>query len=61
MHWKRFVIRIMLPTGLAVVLFMALLFVVLLPEVERNFMERKRELIRELTRSAWSVLKEYEA
>ncbi len=61
MDRKRFVLRILLPTGLAVVLFMALLFVILLPEVERNFMERKRELIRELTRSAVSVLKEYQA
>jgi PAS domain S-box-containing protein len=61
MNWKRFVLRILFPTGLAVVLFMALLFVILLPDVERNFLERKRELIRELTRSAVSVLKEYQA
>lgn len=61
MDWKRFVFRILVPTGLAVVLFTAFLFGLLLPDVERNFLDRKRELIRELTRSAVSVLKEYEA
>jgi PAS domain S-box-containing protein len=59
--WKRFALRIGIPTALALVLFGAFLFGILLPDVERNLLDRKRDTIRELTRSAWSVLKEYEA
>jgi PAS domain S-box-containing protein len=61
MDWKRFVPRILVPTALAIGLFVAFLFGVLLPDVERNLTERKRELILELTRSAHSVLQEYAA
>lgn len=61
MDWRKYILRILLPTGLVLILFVAFLFGMLLPDVERGLMDRKRELIRELTRSAASVLKEYHA
>ena len=58
MDIRGFLLRIVLPTLLAVVLFTGLIFGILLPDFERSQLDRKRELIRELTRSAWSVLQE---
>lgn len=52
----RFTVRIVLPTVLTVGLFAAALFWLFLPALERNIMERKREMIRELTQSAWNIL-----
>jgi len=51
--------KIILPTVLTIVLFIISIFVVLIPALEKNMMDRKREMIRELTNSAWSVLDHY--
>jgi PAS domain S-box-containing protein len=56
---RGFLYRIVLPALLTIVLFVVVLFAVILPELEGQLLDRKRELIRELTRSAWSVLAEY--
>jgi len=56
---KRADTRIILPTLLAVVLFVISIFVIIIPALRTNIMERKREMIRELTNTAWSVLQEY--
>jgi PAS domain S-box-containing protein len=58
--WLSFGVRIVLPVLLVTILFTAALFAVLLPAVERALLERKRELIRELTHSACSILADYE-
>jgi PAS domain S-box-containing protein len=61
-HFRRrsYVMRIFLPTLIAIGLFLAALWAIILPSFERTLLERKRELIRELTNSAWSVLASYE-
>lgn len=53
-------VRIVLPVVLATVLFVTTLFAILLPAVERALVDRKREMIRELTRSVCSLLADYE-
>ncbi len=58
--WLSFGVRILLPVLLATGLFVAALFAVLLPAVERSLLDRKREMIRELTHSASSILANYE-
>lgn len=58
---KRANTRLILPTLLAVALFVISIFVIIIPAFRSNIMDRKRELIRELTNSAWSVMQEYEA
>lgn len=58
--WLRFGVRIVLPVVLAMVLLVAAVFAVLLPAVENSLLDRKRELIRELTRSACSILEDCE-
>ncbi|MBL1211753.1 MAG: PAS domain S-box protein [Ignavibacteriae bacterium] len=58
--WKDFFIRIILPTLLAFVLFTLTIFTIIIPSFEDTILERKREMIKELTNSAWSVLAEFE-
>jgi PAS domain S-box-containing protein len=57
---RRFWVGIVSPAVLTIALFLAAIFAVLVPALERTMMERKREMIRELTNSAWSFLAELE-
>ncbi|MEM5775393.1 MAG: cache domain-containing protein, partial [Anaerolineaceae bacterium] len=61
-HFRRrsFILRIFLPTFIAIGLFLAAIWGILLPSFEQTLIDRKREMIRELTNSAWSVLASYE-
>ncbi len=54
-----FFLRITLPTFLAFALFVITLFVVVIPSFENQMMDRKREMTKELTNSAWNILNEY--
>ncbi len=58
---RPFVLRIVLPAVAALVLLLITLWALLLPSFEQTLLERKRELTRELTESAWSILAAYEA
>jgi PAS domain S-box-containing protein len=60
-RWAGFVVRIVLPAVLAVVLFVLAIFLILLPSVERELLEGKKETTQELTRAAASILDEYYA
>ncbi|NQV02696.1 MAG: cache domain-containing protein [Bacteroidia bacterium] len=55
----RFVLRIIFPVLAAIILFVIAFYAVILPAYERSIMERKAEMIRELTNSAWSILQKY--
>jgi PAS domain S-box-containing protein len=57
--WKSFVVRILLPTALVIVLFVFSLYQIIIPAFERNLLDRKREMIRELTTLACGILSEY--
>ena len=52
-------VRIILPVSLTVVLFGMTIFLLLLPLIEKKLMDGKREMIRELTESSWSILAAY--
>jgi PAS domain S-box-containing protein len=52
----RFFTRILLPTLVAVLLFLAATFLLVIPTYRESLMEGKRETIRELTNTAWSVM-----
>ena len=51
--------RIALPVLLTIVLYVTAIFFVLLPQLERSFLGRKREMIRELTETVWSLVESY--
>ena len=59
-QWKRFMGRVVVPTILTIVLFVSAFFVFIIPTIERNSLDRKREMIRELTNSAWNILAKFE-
>ena len=61
-HFRRrsYGLRILLPTLIVIALFLAAIWGLILPSFEQTLLERKRELIRELTNSAWSILASYE-
>ncbi len=51
--------RIILPVSLTVIMFGSTIFLLLIPMIEEKLLEGKREMIRELTESTWSVLAAY--
>lgn len=57
---KGFFLRVILPSILAVILFLVSFFVFIVPSVEESLMDRKKEMIRELTNSVWSIVQQYE-
>ncbi len=59
-QWSSFLLRIVLPTILTIVLYVVALFTIIIPAIEHNSLERKREMIRELTNAAWNVLAKFE-
>ncbi|MCF8373793.1 MAG: DUF294 nucleotidyltransferase-like domain-containing protein [Bacteroidales bacterium] len=56
---KKFYISIVVPSFLTIVLFIVSIYALVIPSFERNMMERKKEMIRELTNIAWSLANEY--
>ena len=56
LQWKPFSKRIILPTILTIILFISAIFFMIIPAIEKNGMDHKREMIRELTNSAWNIL-----
>ena len=59
LDWKSFLLRIAAPTIAAIVLLLLPLFAYVVPAFEDALLSRKREMIRELTASACSILEEY--
>jgi len=57
---RPFGLHVILPSGLAIVLFLATLWGLLVPSFERALLDRKREMIRELTHAAWSMMADAE-
>ena len=57
---RSFVLRIVLPALAAMALFLIALWGLILPSFEQTLLERKREMIRELTNSAGSIISAYQ-
>lgn len=57
---RTFAVRILLPTFIAIALFLGAFWGYLLPSFEQTLLERKREMIKELTNSAVSILASYQ-
>ncbi|MBA3974962.1 MAG: hypothetical protein C0504_12195 [Candidatus Solibacter sp.] len=56
MPWRHLALNIISPSILTFALFLGLIFAVIIPAMKNNIVERKREMIRELTQVAWSEL-----
>lgn len=59
LNWRWFFLHILLPSVLTITLFVLVIFGIIIPSFEEALLDRKREMIKELTNSAWSVLDEY--
>jgi PAS domain S-box-containing protein len=59
-QWFTFVLGIILPTVLAVSVFVLAAYIIILPAFEKSFIDGKRDMIRELTTVSWSILVLYE-
>lgn len=57
--WKAFTLRVVVPTMLTIILFVAVFFYIFIPTIRNNSMERKKEMIKALTTTAWSVMDKY--
>ncbi len=57
---KKFFVSIVLPSILAICLFVLSIYAIIIPAFEQNMMERKKEMISELTNTALSLIKEYD-
>lgn len=58
-HFGKFFLRIVIPSSMVIVLFVISFFVIFLPAFEKNMMNAKKDMIRELTNSAWSIVNDY--
>jgi PAS domain S-box-containing protein len=56
---RSFILRVVLPAVFAVILFILATFLLLIPAVENQMLEGKKETTQELTRSAISIVNEY--
>ncbi len=56
----KYFLSIVLPSILAIGLFILSIYVIIMPSFERAIMDKKKEMISELTNTAWSLLEEYE-
>lgn len=56
---RSFVLRVVLPTVAALGILLVGLWGLILPSFEQSLLDRKREMIQELTNAAWSVLATY--
>lgn len=59
-HWRRLITWMVMPALTVLVLFLVALFVFFLPGYEKELIQRKRETIKELTNTVWSMLNEAE-
>jgi PAS domain S-box-containing protein len=55
-HWRHLLVNIISPAILTFALFFGLIFAVIVPTMKKNIIDRKKEMIRELTQTAWSEL-----
>ena len=58
--WFRFFLSIIFPTLLAIALSVGAIYMVIVPAFQRSFLDGKKEMIRQLTNVAWSILELYQ-
>jgi PAS domain S-box-containing protein len=56
----KFYLSIVIPSIATIILFIISMFIFILPYFETNIMDKKKEMISELTNTAWSLLEEYD-
>jgi PAS domain S-box-containing protein len=57
---NKFYFKIIIPSIISILFFILTIFFFIIPQFQNNIMNGKREMIKELTNSAWSILSKYE-
>ncbi len=57
---KNVYLKIIIPSIVSILLFSLTIFLIIIPRFQENIMNGKREMIKELTNSAWSIISKYE-
>ena len=57
---RNLILSAVLPVGLTIFLFMWVAFYMVIPTLQNNLMESRKEMTRELTNTVWALLKNYE-
>jgi PAS domain S-box-containing protein len=57
---RRFFVGIVFPSILAIILFILSIYIFILPVFENNIMNKKREMLKELVSTAWSLIYDYD-
>lgn len=57
---NKFYFKIITPAVISILLFVSVIFIFIIPHSRENIMKEKREMIKELTNTAWSILVKYE-
>lgn len=58
-QWKDFFVSIILPTLVAIILTVGAIYMIIIPTFEDTFFQSKKDMIKELTHSAYSILQKY--
>ncbi|OQA34356.1 MAG: Methyl-accepting chemotaxis protein 4 [Betaproteobacteria bacterium ADurb.Bin341] len=58
-NWQFFLLRMAIPASIAIVFFVCLIQFFIIPTFERAMMNERREMIKQLTETAWSVLADF--
>ena len=56
---QRFYLGIVIPSIVAIVLNFVAIYALIIPSFEKHMMDSKKEMISELTNTAWSLMDEY--
>ncbi|MCB2196155.1 MAG: cache domain-containing protein [Bacteroidetes bacterium] len=56
---RRFFSGIVIPSILAIILFIASMYIFIIPSFENNIMNKKREMIRELVNTTWNLVEDF--
>jgi signal-transduction protein with cAMP-binding, CBS, and nucleotidyltransferase domain len=56
---RKIFFSIIFPSIMAILLFVVSIYAFIIPSFEKNMMERKKEMIKELTNTAWSIVHEF--
>ena len=59
-RFRSFFFSVVIPSFLTIILFIISIYFIIIPEFEHNILNRKREMINELTNTAVSILSNFE-
>jgi PAS domain S-box-containing protein len=57
--WRPIAMRVVIPTGMTVLFFLAAFYFIMIPTLKRSFIADKQEMIRELNNTVWELLNNY--